>query len=276
LALADWIGDERNPLTWRSIANRVWQTHFGRGLVDSPSDFGRMGEKPTHPELLDWLAAELRDNGGSLKSLHRQILLSETYRQQSTPNASFEKVDAGNQFLWRQNRRRLDAESVRDSVLQIAGSLDLEMYGPPDEHFRFVNDHSPIYDYAGFDADDEAKMRRSVYRFLVRSVPDPFMESLDCPDPSILTPKRNVTLTAVQALAMLNDPLLIAQFRRFADRLRSEAGSLDERIELAVQLTLNRAPEAQERAILSDYANAQGLENLARLLFNSNEFLFVD
>lgn len=276
LALADWIADERNPLTWRSIANRIWQTHFGRGLVDSPSDFGRMGEKPTHPQLLDWLAAELRDNGGSLKTLHRQILLSEAYRQQSTPNAAQAKVDAGNRYLWRQNRRRLDAESVRDSVLQIAGSLDLEMYGPPDEHFRFVNDHSPIYDYAGFAAGEQTTMRRSIYRFLVRSVPDPFMESLDCPDPSILTPKRNVTLTAVQALAMLNDPLLIEQSRRLAARLEREAGSPAERIELAVQLTLHRAPKADESAALADFAAAQGLENLARLLFNSNEFLFID
>jgi len=275
LALADWIADERNPLTWRSIANRIWQTHFGRGLVDSPSDFGRMGEKPTHPELLDWLAAELRDNG-SLKSLHRHILLSQTYRQQSNPNAAFEKIDAGNQFLWRQNRRRLDAESVRDSVLQIAGSLDLTMYGPPDEHFFFVNDHSPVYDYARFQVEEQASMRRSVYRFIVRSVPDPFMESLDCPDPSILTPKRNVTLTAVQALAMLNDPLLIEQSRRFAQKLRAEADTLDRRIEKAVWLTLSRTVEPTEKAILAAYAREQGLENLTRLLFNSNEFLFVD
>ncbi|MBI1358059.1 MAG: DUF1553 domain-containing protein [Acidobacteria bacterium] len=276
LALANWLVDERNPLTWRSIANRIWQTHFGRGLVGSPSDFGRMGEKPTHPELLDWLAAGLRDSGGSLKSLHRRILLSQTYRQQSASRQDFAKIDAGNQFLWRQNRRRLDAESVRDSVLQAAGRLDLTMYGPSDEHFFFINDHSPVYDYARFDIDAQPTQRRSIYRFLVRSVPDPFMESLDCPDPSILTPQRNVTLTAVQALAMLNDPLLIEESRNLAKRLRAEGEGLDAQVRRAVELTLSREPQPAEAKTLERFADEQGLENLARLLFNSNEFLFVD
>ena len=222
-ALANWIVDPRNPLTWRSIVNRVWHYHFGKGLVDSPNDFGRMGMQPTHPELLDWLATEFRDHGGSLKQLHRLILLSAVYRQSSEGNADFEKLDANNQYLWRMNRGRLDAESVRDSILAVTGDLDLTMGGPSVEQFYFKDDHSPVYDYSRFDVDSPQSLRRSVYRFIVRSVPDPFMESLDCPDASLLTPKRNVTLTAIQALALLNDPIVISQSRRFAKLLREHS-----------------------------------------------------
>jgi mono/diheme cytochrome c family protein len=275
-ALADWIVDERNPLTWRSIVNRVWHYHFGKGLVDSPNDFGRMGAQPTHPELLDWLAVEFRDQGGSLKQLHRLILLSAVYRQSSAGNADFEKLDASNQFLWRMNRARLDAESVRDSILAVTGSLDLTMGGPSAEQFLFKDDHSPVYDYARFDVNSPASLRRSVYRFIVRSVPDPFMESLDCPDASLLTPKRNVTLTAVQALALLNDPLVISQSRRFAAVLREQSGEIDEQIRVAYGKALGRGPRPDETALLAGYAREHGLENLCRLIFNSNEFLFIE
>jgi hypothetical protein len=275
-ALADWIVHAENPLTWRSIVNRVWHYHFGKGLVDSPNDFGRMGSRPTHPELLDWLAVEFRDSGGSLKQLHRLILTSAVYRQRSTDNPAYARIDADNQFLWRMNARRLDAESVRDAALQIAGSLDLTMGGPADEHFWFKDDHSPIYDYARFDPAAKPSQRRSVYRFLVRSVPDPLMESLDCPDPSLLTPKRNVTMTAVQALAMLNDPLLIEQSRRLAVRLRTHSSDFAQQLDLLYRLTLGRSPKLEERSLLAAYTRENGLENLCRLVFNSNEFLFVD
>jgi hypothetical protein len=275
-ALAEWIVHPDNPLTWRSIVNRIWHYHFGKGLVDSPNDFGRMGSRPTHPDLLDWLAVHFRDSGGSLKQLHRLILTSAVYRQTSTGNAAFARLDAENQFLWRMNARRLDAESVRDAALQIAGSLDLAMGGPSDEHFWFGDDHSPIYDYARFDSTAKPSQRRSVYRFLVRSVPDPLMESLDCPDPSLLTPKRNVTMTAVQALALLNDPLLIEQSRRLADRLRTHSSDFSAQLELLYRLALSRAPKPQERDLLAAYSMENGLENLCRLVFNSNEFLFVD
>ena len=161
-------------------------------------------------------------------------------------------------------------------MLQAAGRLDLTMYGPADEHFFFINDHSPVYDYARFDLAAQPSQRRSIYRFLVRSVPDPFMESLDCPDPSILTPQRNVTLTAVQALAMLNDPLLVEQSKNFAGRLRAEADELEAQVARAVALTLSREPRPDEARTLQRFAREQGLENLARLLFNSNELLFID
>ena len=275
-ALAKWLTAPNNPLTWRSIVNRVWHYHFGAGIVDSPNDFGRMGSLPTHPELLDWLAAEFRDSGGSIKQLHRLILKSAVYRQSSRDNPQYAKLDAGNQWLWRMNRWRLDAESVRDSALSVSGQLDLTMGGPSDQEFFFKDDHSPIYDYSRGEAVRASRHRRGVYRFLVRSVPDPFMESLDCPDASLLTPKRNTTLTALQALAMLNDPLMLKQVESFAKRLRDLRTDLTGQIQQAYGLAVARAPTQQELARLVAYTQEHGLENFCRLLLNSNEFMFVD
>ncbi|MBI1789521.1 MAG: PSD1 domain-containing protein [Acidobacteria bacterium] len=275
-ALAEWITDPRNPLTWRSIVNRVWEYHFGAGIVDTPSDFGRMGSKPTHPELLDWLAVWFRDNGGSLKKLHRLIVTSAVYRQSSRPRPECMRIDADNRYLWRMNARRLEAEAVRDATLQISGKLDLTMGGPSVQQFYFKDDHSPVYDYTRFDVDSPASFRRSVYRFIVRSVPDPFMDSLDCPDASLLTPKRNVTLTAIQALAMLNNPFMVKQAEYFADRVQNLALSLPERIAAAYRLALGRAPRPDETEALAAYAAQYGLANACRLILNSNEFLFID
>ncbi len=275
-ALAEWLGHSDNPLTWRSITNRVWHYHFGRGLVESPNDFGRMGARPTHPDLLDWLAVEFRGGGGSLKDLHRMILLSATYRQASAPHPDYAKIDAGNQFLWRMNRTRLDAEAVRDAVVATGGPIDLAMGGPSAEHFLFKDDHSPIYDYARFDVASSAARRRSVYRFLVRSVQDPFMESLDCADPSLLVPKRSSTLTAIQALALLNDPLMIEQARHFANRMRAVEGGSAAQVRHGFRLAFARQAAPQEARELAAYADKHGLESAARLLFNSNEFIFVD
>ena len=276
VALARWITADDNPLTWRSIVNRVWHYHFGKGIADSPNDFGKMGSLPTHPELLDWLAAEFRDSGGSFKQLHRLILTSAAYRQSSADNARHAKLDAGNQYLWRMNRTRLDAESLRDSVLYVAGRLDLTMGGPSAEHFLFKDDHSPIYDYSRHDFDSAQTRRRGVYRFLVRSVQDPFMESLDCADPSLLVPKRSSTLTAVQALALLNDPLMVRQAAHFAERLRAAGSGASAQINRAHQLAFGRPATPEEIQILADYSTRHGLENLARLILNSNEFMFVD
>jgi hypothetical protein len=174
------------------------------------------------------------------------------------------------------NRWRLDAESVRDSTLSVSGQLDLTMGGPSDQEFFFKDDHSPIYDYSRGEANAASRHRRGIYRFLVRSVPDPFMESLDCPDASLLTPKRNTTLTALQALAMLNDPLLLQQAESFAERLRGLRKDLPGQIHEAYWLALAREPNQQERSLLTAYARKHGLENFCRLLFNSNEFMFVD
>jgi len=270
VALARWITDDNNVLTWRSIVNRVWQYHFGVGIVDSPSDFGRMGSQPTHPELLDWLAVWFRDEAkGSLKQLHRLMVMSQAYRQVSRHNEAAAKADTDNRLLWRMNRTRLDAEAVRDASLAVAGKLDLKMGGPGVRMFGFKDDHSPVYDYTKFDPDSEGGYRRSIYRFIVRSVPDPFMERLDCPDPSVLTPKRSTTLTAIQALAMWNNPFMLRMASHMAERVGSD-------VSLAGRLVLGRELDAAELALYREYAAKHGMANLSRLLLNTNEFLFVD
>jgi hypothetical protein len=236
-----------------------------------------MGSKPTHPELLDWLAVWFRDDAkGSLKALHRLIVTSAVYRQSSANRPDAAKKDAEDRLLWRMNRTRLDAESVRDAVLAIAGKLDLTVGGPSVRMFFFKDDHSPVYDYARYDPDAPGAYRRSIYRFIVRSVQDPFMERLDCPDPSVLTPKRSTTITAIQALAMLNNPFVTRMAGHFADRLRGKAYDLPSQVALAVRTAFGRQPGAEDRAVYEKYAAQHGLENLCRLLFNTNEFLFVD
>ncbi len=275
-ALAHWVSDHANVLTWRSIVNRVWQYHFGKGLVDTPSDFGKNGSRPTHPELLNWLACNFRD-GDSFKRLHRLIVTSAAYRQASAHDPEAAKCDADNRLYWRMNRQRLDAESVRDSVLLLSGKLNLQMYGPGYELFRFKDDHSPIYDHLDLARiHDPATYRRTVYRFVVRSVPNPFLESLDCADPNINVPVRNTTLTALQALALLNDPFMVRQAEHFADRLRREHVEPGAQVDTAFRHAFGRPPAAGERDAVADYARRHGLANACRLLLNANEFLFVD
>jgi hypothetical protein len=276
-ALAKWITDSRNMLTWRSIVNRVWSYHFGTGIVDSPSDFGRMGSLPSHPELLDWLAVWFRDDAqGSLKKLHKLIVTSAAYRQSSASREDGMRLDAENRLLWRMNRMRLDAESVRDAALSAAGKLDLTMGGPAVQWFFFKDDHSPVYDYTRFDPDGPGAYRRSIYRFIVRSVPDPFMERLDCPDPSVLTPKRSTTITAIQALATLNNPFMVRMSEHFAGRIRGMSTAPEQQVALATRIALGRPPTVEEQRAYQDYASRYGLENLCRLLFNTNEFMFID
>ena len=275
-ALANWITDKRNLNTRRSIVNRIWQYHFGRGIVDTPNDFGLMGGAPSHPELLDWLAWWFSENGESLKALHRLIVNSATYRQSSASNAKHEAIDGDNRMLWRMNRTRLDAEQIRDSILAISGDIDFQMGGPSVRQFHYKHDHSPVYDHVRHDLDAPGNSRRSIYRFVVRSVPDPFMDALDCPDPSLLTPRRNVTTTALQALAMLNDPFVARQADQFAVRLERAEKKLTGRVEAAYRLTFGRTPTGDERKAATDYIEKHGLANFCRVLFNSNEFMFVD
>jgi mono/diheme cytochrome c family protein len=275
-ALAHWISDPGNPLTWRSIVNRAWHYHFDRGLVDTPNDFGRMGSPPTHPELLDWLAAWFLENGQSLKALHRLIVTSAVYRQASTENPEYAGLDGENRLLWRMNRRRLEAECVRDAALYVSGGLDLTMGGPSVQQFAFKDDHSPVYDYERFQVDAPDSRRRSVYRFLVRSVPDPLMERLDCPDPSFSAPKRNTTLTAIQALATLNNRFFVRQAERLAEFAAGRTEGLEGQTALAFEAALSRRPEPAELAALLAYAKCHGLANACRVILNSNEFVFVD
>lgn len=275
-ALAEWIASPSNMLTWRSIVNRMWMYHFGAGLVDSPNDFGHMGSAPSNADLLDWLAVEFRDSGGSFKRLHKLIVMSSVYRQSSAGNSANARIDGENRYLWRANRVRLDAESLHDSILAASGKLDLTMGGPSVEQFFFKDDHSPVYDYARFDPDSPANYRRSVYRFLVRSVPDPFMERFDCPDVSMITAKRSATITAIQALALMNNPFVLAQAGHLAARIGAVAGTPEDQVIAAFRFTLQRRPDAREMAEMTQYLSREGLPNLCRLLLNTNEFIFVD
>jgi hypothetical protein len=278
-ALAKWVSDSRNVLTWRSIANRVWHYHFGRGIVDTPNDLGHMGAKPTHPELLDYLATTFLEHGGSLKQLHRLIVTSATYRQSSEYNPGYAKLDADNRYLWRMNRARLDAESIRDAVLQISGKIDLTTGGPSVKQFiESPGIHvTPNVDYQAFDLDSAGARRRSVYRFIFRTLPDPFMESMDCPDASQLAPTRSVSVTALQALSMLHNRFIVRYSEHLSQRLARDAG--DERskqVELLCELAYNRPATRDEVAALAAYAEKHGLANACRMVLNSNEFMFVN
>jgi mono/diheme cytochrome c family protein len=270
-ALAKWIADGKNLLTWRSIVNRVWHHHFGRGIADSPNDLGRMGAPPTHPELLDWLAVWFRDNGGSLKKLHRLLVTSAAYRQVSTDRPDASKADASNLYLWRMNRLRLDAEQVRDSVLELSGKLDLQMGGPSVKQFHYEDPNpgvTPKVDYGKYDVDHPDNFRRSIYRWIFRTLPDPFMETLDCPDASQLTGARNVSVTPLQAMAVLNDRFVVRQSEHLASRAAT--------VESAYRLILQRSPSEKELRAVSEYAAKRGLANACRVLLNSNEFMFLD
>ncbi|MBM3875121.1 MAG: DUF1553 domain-containing protein [Verrucomicrobia bacterium] len=297
-ALAKWLSSPDNPLAWRSIVNRVWQHHFGHGLVDTPNDFGRNGARPTHPELLDWLACEFRDSGGSFKKLHKLIVMSATWRQASeTPGQGDAEtrrraaspaaprprgpaaawIDSDNRYLWRQNRRKLDAESVRDSVLAVAGKLDPRMGGPAFQDFVIEKpEHSPHYEYHLHDPDDPRSHRRSIYRFIVRSQLHPFMTTLDCADPSISVSRRNESVSALQALALLNNGLMVTMSKHFAATLNTAGGDTATQVKRAFTEALGRPPSAKEAGDLTAFANQHGLANACRLLFNLNEFAFVD
>jgi hypothetical protein len=289
-ALAEWLTHRDNPLTWRSIVNRVWQHHFGRGIVSTPNDFGKLGAKPTHPELLDWLAIWFRDSGQSLQALHRLIVTSETYRQSSqastawinhetaarTDNAA--TVDVDNQFLWRMNRTRLDAECVRDALLAISGRLDLRMGGPSDRQFDLKPGRhvTPIIDYSKIDLDSPLLQRRSIYRFLFRTLPDPFMESLDCPAGDQLMPVRTNSVTVQQALAMWNDAFVLRQAEHLATRLQTAAEKPADRVSLAFRLAFSREPTPAELQRFVAYGEKHGWANLCRVLVNMNEFVFIE
>jgi mono/diheme cytochrome c family protein len=276
-ALARWLTDARNPLTWRSLVNRVWLYHFGRGLVDSPNDFGRMGQLPSHPELLDWLAAEFRDGSQSLKALQRLIVTSATYRQSSAERPEAARVDGDNQYYWRMNRRRLEAEAIRDSVLVAAGALNPRMGGPSFQDFVIKHpEHSPHYKYELHDPEDPRTHRRSIYRFIVRSQQQPFLATLDCADPSLAVEKRNQTITPQQALALLNNQLTLVMAKHFAERVRREEPDSERQPATAFRLALGRTATRAELEPLAQYARTHGLENLCRVVMNLNEFIFVD
>jgi mono/diheme cytochrome c family protein len=275
--LAKWITHPDNPLTARVIVNRIWQWHFGRGLVDTPSDFGFGGGRPSHPQLLDWLALQLQQNNWSLKAIHRLVLTSAAYQQQSRFNtdAPAAAIDADNRLLWRQNPRRLEAEAIRDSVLFISGKLNLQQGGPGFEDFTYQEAYAPIYTY--ITADEPALWKRSIYRYIVRTTPDQFLTTLDCPDPANLTARRLNTTTPLQSLALYNNDFMLRQAEYFAQRLQLEAGSEPhDQVRTAFLLALGREPSGEETRLTTEFVAAQGLHALCRSLLNSNEFLYVD
>jgi len=269
LALADWITHPENPLTARVVVNRLWHHHFGQGLVTTPSDFGLGGEKPSHPELLDFLAHELITHGWSLKHIHKLILVSRTYRQSSAAHHA-SKFDSGNRLLARQNPRRLDAETLRDTVLAVSGKLNLQRGGPGYRDFNYTEAYAPIYEYVTPDKPD--LWRRSIYRFIVRTTPHQFMSTLDCPDPANFTPARAQTTTALQALTLSNNEFMLQQARFLAERVQKETHDSDSAINRAFQLAFQRLATPEEHAA----AKRIDLFSLCRMLLNANEFVYVD
>ncbi len=274
VALARWLVDRRHPLTWRSIVNRVWHYHFGRGLVDTPNDFGRQGSRPSHPELLDWLATSLVDQGESLRWLHREMVTSSVYRQAAVNPTVPPEADADNRFLSRFQRRRLEGEAIRDAVLAASGKLDARLGGPSFALFEFEDDHSPRYKYVPLDGPEV--WRRTIYRLTVRSVQNPFLETLDCPDPSQAAPVRNTTITALQALALWNDAFVLKQASYLAQRIEEEFADEAARVNRLFELALGRPPDDAEMSATLEVARTHGLAAVCRVVLNTNEFQFVD
>jgi mono/diheme cytochrome c family protein len=277
VALANWITDPENPLTSRVLVNRLWHWLFGQGIVNTPSDFGLGGDRPSHPELLDWLAGEFAKGEGSIKAMQRLLLTSETYQQESryseaSPGVA---VDAGNRLLWRQNPRRIEAEAVRDAVLSVSGKLNRKRGGPGFEDFDYKEAYAPIYTYET--ADEPALWRRSIYRYLVRTTPNRFMTTMDCPDPANLTPARMTTTTALQSLALYNNEFMLLQAGYFAKRVEQEVGpDPDKQVARCFALAFGREPSREEAAMARDFLKAEGLFSFCRSLFNANEFVYVD
>lgn len=283
-SLAEWIADPKNPLTPRVIVNRLWGYHFGDGLVRTPSDFGFQGGLPSHPELLDWLAGQLvhppDGRPWSLKRIQRLIVTSATYRQAAdavSPGPTDPKgVDAENRLLWHRSRQRLDAETFRDAVLAVSGDLDLKLGGPGFRDFT-ISSAGNNETYTVFDAIGPEFNRRSLYRTWVRAGTSPLLDTLDCPDPSVPTPRRSVTSTPLQALSLLNDAVIEHYAARLAERLRREAGDdATAQIRRAYSLSFARDPTADEIALGQRFITEHRLEQFCVVLLNTSEFLFVD
>jgi hypothetical protein len=279
LTFAQWLVDPRNPLTARVIVNRVWQHHFGEGLVRTPSDFGVMGEKPTHPELLGWLAAWFMDHGWSIKSLNRLILQSNAYRMSKQWNSDYGAKDPEDRLLWRVPYQRLEVEAIRDSVLAASGRLNPEMFGPsmyphiPPAALAGNSDPDKIWKESG----DRESSRRTIYAFLKRSMLVPMLEVMDLCDVSRTSARRQNTSVATQALTLFNGDFVNRQSRFFAERLRREAGDDPaKQVDLAYRLALARPPQPAETSAMLDFLRRESLEQMCRVIFNLNEFAYVD
>ena len=275
-ALAEWIASADNPLTARVMANRVWQGHFGQGLVETANDFGRSGSPPSHPELLDWLASELIRSGWSIKRLHRMIVLSATYRQSSHryPDAGLAaQADADVRLLWRFPARRLEAEAIRDSMLAVSGQLDWEMYG---RGFNLFDKRGGLTGFNPIESFEPRGLRRMVYAHKVRRERDGVFGAFDCPDAGQSTPRRRESTTPIQALSLFNSRFTLERADAFAGRVNREVGeNVGQQVHRAYQLALTRDPDAEELRSAEAVVGRHGLATLGRVLFNSNEFLFI-
>jgi hypothetical protein len=285
LSLARWITDPANPLTARVAVNRIWHYHFGRGIVGTPNDFGRMGERPTNPELLDFLANEFVTSGWSFKHMHRLILNSSAYRQTSalpeTPAlraAALEK-DPDNKLLWRANRKRLEAEAIRDSILAVSGRLNVKQGGPsilvPVEE-ELVNALYKPSQWA-VTKDPSEHLRRSIYLINKRNLRLPFFEVFDQPDSLVSCPRRESSTHAPQALELLNGTLTNAEAEHLAARLQKEAGSdPKQQVTLAYKLATGRVPNAKQLTRSVEFLKTRPLKDFALAMFNLNAFLYVE
>jgi hypothetical protein len=302
-ALAKWLTDPKNPLAARVMANRLWHYHFGRGLAGSPSDFGTMGESPTHPQLLDWLAATFVEKGWSIKSMHRLIMLSATYQQSSVNPAA--AADTSNRLFARYPRRRLEGEAIRDSILAVSGDLNPKMGGPS----VFPELPPGVNPRGGWKKGEEPaeQNRRSVYVFVRRNLRYPMFEAFDMPDTHESCARRAVTTTAPQALVLMNSKQVLASAQSLAGRLLEQAGAdRKAQIELAYRLAYSRPPSAAERDTAltflathkpiieerlaenrpvpapakvpegMDKAEAATLVDFCHMLLNSNEFVYIN
>jgi hypothetical protein len=278
LALAQWLGSTENPLSARVIVNRIWHHHFGRGIVSTLDNFGKMGEKPTHPELLDWLATEFMARGWSLKQMHRLIMTSEAYQMSSQfDDAGNDARDPDNQLLWRFRIQRLDAEIVRDVILAASGALDRTIGGPP------VFPHIPdeiLKSMAGGiwkkQDDGPANWRRSIYVYRKRGLTFPMFEVFDMPDPNTSCGRRNVSTVPTQALTLLNDDFVLKQAKLFADRVKEAAPSdAAAQVGLAYRIALARPPRAEEALLAAEFLKKRPLADFTHVLLNLNEFLYV-
>ncbi|HYI95034.1 MAG TPA: PSD1 and planctomycete cytochrome C domain-containing protein [Bryobacteraceae bacterium] len=284
LTLAQWIADPENPLTARVIVNRVWQAHFGEALVRTPNDFGRIGEKPTHPELLDWLANWFVENGWSLKKLHRLIMTSNTYRMSKRSVPEYVAEDPENRLIWRVPFARLEVEAIRDSMLSVSGKLNPKMYGPgmypfvPKQALEGSSDPDKIWQPFN---ENEAS-RRTIYAYIKRSMIVPMLDVLDFCDTSRSSAKRINTSVAPQALTLFNGDFVNRQARHLASRLVREAGpDINRQIEYAYRLSFARPPSASEISTMLRFVQDQGggesaMEQLCRVILNMNEFAYTD
>jgi hypothetical protein len=261
------------------MVNRIWQGHFGEGIVRTPNDFGRQGEPPTHPELLDWLAVEFMERGWSIKEMHRLIMLSNTYRQSSVADEDNLEKDPDNHLIGRMNRRRLDADAVRDSILAVAGVLNTKMGGvgviPPLTREEILAARMPQLWPAN--PDPAEHRRRSIYLQMKRSLTLPMLQIFDAPDTATSCARRETSTVAPQALALMNSEFTSKQAEHFAARIRDQAGNNPEAsVEAGWKMAFGRAPTAEEQRTVLDYLQRNSLERLCLLMFNMNEFLYVD